>query len=43
MRWFGPNNFTTPTCGIDFRLSGKYLCCMRDPAGKDYWLAGRVP
>ncbi len=40
MRWFGPQSFTIPTCEIDFRLDGKYLCCMRDPAGKDYWLAG---
>ena len=40
MRWFGPKSFTIPTCEIDFRVDGKYLCCMRDPAGKDYWLAG---
>ena len=40
MRWFGPKDFTTPTCEIDLRVDGKYSCCMRDPAGKDYWLAG---
>ncbi len=40
MRWFGPQGFTIPSCEIDFNVGGKYLCCMRDPSGKDYWLAG---
>lgn len=40
MRWWGPTNFTSPTCQIDFRVGGKYLFCMRDPDGNDYWSTG---
>jgi len=40
MRWWGPKDFTSPTCQIDFRVGGKYLFCMRDPDGKDYWSTG---
>lgn len=40
MRWWGPKHFTSPVCKIDFRVGGKYLFCMRDPEGKDYWSTG---
>jgi len=35
-----PLNWGNSTCEIDFRLGGKYVCSMRDPSGKEYWLAG---
>lgn len=44
MRWWGPKDFTSPTCKIDLRESGKYLFCMRAPkdyqGGQDYYTAG---
>jgi uncharacterized protein YndB with AHSA1/START domain len=40
MRWWGPKDFTTPVSKIDFRVSGRYLNCMRSPEGKDYWSTG---
>lgn len=39
-QWWGPKNFTTPVCNIDFRVGGSYLYCMRSPEGKDYWSQG---
>ncbi len=40
MRWWGPKDFTSPSCKLDLRVGGKYLFCMRDPDGKDYWSTG---
>ena len=40
VRWWGPKNYTSPVCKIDFRVGGKYLFCMRSPEGKDYWSTG---
>jgi uncharacterized protein YndB with AHSA1/START domain len=40
MRWWGPEHFSSPTCQIDLRVGGKYLFCMRDPDGKDYYSTG---
>jgi uncharacterized protein YndB with AHSA1/START domain len=40
MRWWGPKDFTAPTCRIDLRVGGKYLCCMHSPEGQDYWSTG---
>lgn len=40
MRWWGPKYFTSPFSKIDFRVSGKYLFCMRGSDGKDYWSTG---
>jgi len=40
MRWWGPKTFTSPSCKIDLRVGGKYLFCMRDSDGKDYWSTG---
>jgi uncharacterized protein YndB with AHSA1/START domain len=39
-RWWGPKDFTTPVCKIDFRVRGKFLNCMHSPDGKDYWSTG---
>jgi uncharacterized protein YndB with AHSA1/START domain len=39
-RWWGPKVFTAPVVQIDLRVGGKYLACMRDPSGKDYWSTG---
>jgi uncharacterized protein YndB with AHSA1/START domain len=40
MQWWGPNGFTAPVCKIDFRVGGKFLCCMRSPDGQEFWNAG---
>lgn len=40
MRWWGPANFTSPSCQIDLRVGGKYLFCMRSPEGEDMWTTG---
>ena len=44
MKWWGPEGFTSPACKIDFKVGGKYLFCMRGPAGsdfdKDMWSGG---
>lgn len=40
MKWWGPKNFTSPFCEIDFRVGGAFLFCMRSPDGKDYWSKG---
>jgi uncharacterized protein YndB with AHSA1/START domain len=39
-RWWGPKNFTTPYCEIDFRVGGKYIMCMNSAEGKDFWSTG---
>ncbi len=40
MQWWGPKGFTAPVCEIDFRVGGKYLCCMRAPDGQEFWNGG---
>ena len=40
VKWWGPQNFTTPFVKIDFRIGGKYLYCMRSPEGQDIWITG---
>ena len=41
MQWWGPTGFTAPVCKIDFRVGGKFLCCMRSPQGQEFWNAGQ--
>ena len=41
MQWWGPKGFTAPVCKIDFRVGGKFLCCMRSPDGQEFWNAGQ--
>ena len=40
MQWWGPKGFTTPHCEIDFRVGGRFLCCMKAPDGQEFWNAG---
>jgi uncharacterized protein YndB with AHSA1/START domain len=40
MQWWGPKGFAAPFCEIDFRVGGKFLCCMRTPDGQEGWNAG---
>ena len=40
MQWWGPKGFTAPVCRIDFRVGGKFLCCMRAPDGQEFWNGG---
>jgi uncharacterized protein YndB with AHSA1/START domain len=40
MQWWGPKGFTSPVCKMDFRVGGKFLCCMRTPDGQEFWNAG---
>jgi uncharacterized protein YndB with AHSA1/START domain len=39
-RWWGPHNFSLPTCEVDFRVGGGYRFCMRAPDGTDHWVRG---
>jgi uncharacterized protein YndB with AHSA1/START domain len=43
MLWWGPKDYISPMCKIDFREGGKYLFCMRAPqnqGGQDYYSTG---
>lgn len=40
MQWWGPKGFTAPVCKMDFRVGGKFLCCMKSPDGQEFWNAG---
>lgn len=40
MRWWGPKDFTSPFCKMDFRVGGRYHFSLRSPDGKDYWSTG---
>lgn len=40
VRWWGPKDFTTPSCKLDLRPGGGYRTCIRSPAGKDHWMQG---
>jgi uncharacterized protein YndB with AHSA1/START domain len=40
MQWWGPKGYTSPFCRIDFRVGGKFLCCMRAPDGQEFWNGG---
>jgi uncharacterized protein YndB with AHSA1/START domain len=40
MQWWGPKGFTAPVCKMDFRVGGKFLCCMRAPDGQEFWNGG---
>jgi uncharacterized protein YndB with AHSA1/START domain len=41
MKWWGPKIFTCPVAEIDAQVGGKYLLCMRDAQGNDYWSTGK--
>ncbi|MDD5144486.1 SRPBCC domain-containing protein [Methanoregula sp.] len=38
--WWGPKDYTCPSCTIDLRIGGSYLYCMRSPEGRDIWSTG---
>lgn len=40
MRWWGPAEFTSPTCRIDLRVGSNYLFCMQAPDGTKIWSTG---
>lgn len=40
VRWWGPRDFTVPSCRIDVRPGGSYRICIRSAEGKDYWMEG---
>jgi uncharacterized protein YndB with AHSA1/START domain len=41
MRWWGPTDFTCPSCQMDFRPGGAYRTSIRSPDGEDAWMVGR--
>lgn len=43
-KWWGPQDYTSPTCQIDLREGGTYLFCMRAPeyqGGQDSYTTGK--
>jgi uncharacterized protein YndB with AHSA1/START domain len=40
VRWWGPKDFTTPSCKMDVQPGGAYRTCIRSPEGKDHWMQG---
>lgn len=43
MKWWGPQDYTSPSCQIDLREGGKYVFCMRAPeyqGGQDSYTTG---
>ena len=41
-KWWGPKGFTCPSSKMEARVGAKYLNCMKDPDGKEYWSTGTV-
>ena len=41
-KWWGPKGFTGSSNKMEARVGGKYLNCMRDSNGKEYWSTGTV-
>ncbi len=39
-QWWGPEQFTSPHCKIDFKVGGQFHFCMRSPNGAEYWNIG---
>jgi uncharacterized protein YndB with AHSA1/START domain len=40
-KWWGPQEFSCPSCTIDFTVGGKYLACMKAKKdGKEIWSTG---
>lgn len=40
VHWFGPRDFTVPSCEVDFRVGGSYRAHIRSPEGVDYHCRG---
>lgn len=41
-KWWGPKDFTCPSCEMEAKVGGKYLACMQGPDGKKYWSTGTI-
>ena len=39
-QWWGPEEFTSPSAKIDFRVGGSSLLAMKDPNGEVIWSGG---
>jgi len=39
-RWWGPKDYSCPSCEIDFRVGGVWLSCMRSSEGQEIWSTG---
>ena len=39
-KWWGPQEYTCPSCSIDFKVGGKYLASMKSADGKEIWSTG---
>lgn len=43
MQWWGPQDYTSPSCVIDLRVGGKFIFCMHAPdyqGGQDSYTTG---
>lgn len=40
MKWYGPKDFTTPTCEIDLKVGGRHLWSMKSPDGRQMYYTG---
>ncbi len=40
MKWYGPKNFTTPSCEIDLKVGGRHLWSMKSPDGRQMYYTG---
>lgn len=40
VRWWGPKDFSTPSCDIDVRPGGRFRILIRSGDGTDYWMRG---
>jgi uncharacterized protein YndB with AHSA1/START domain len=40
MQWYGPTNFTTPSCEIDLKVGGRHLWSMQTPDGMQMYYTG---
>ncbi|MBC7773824.1 MAG: SRPBCC domain-containing protein [Phycisphaerae bacterium] len=39
-KWWGPKEYTCPSCTIDFKVGGKFLNSMKGADGKEIWATG---
>jgi len=40
VRWWGPKDFSTPSCEMDIRPGGRFRMLIRAGDGTDYWMRG---
>jgi len=40
MKWYGPKDFTTPSCEIDLKVGGRHLWSMKAPDGMLMYFTG---